>query len=400
MILGFKNVLPNLGVALSLSGVPIGMYLNYFFKASYFSEIIMIFSLLLIVDYINFFKLQFYKSSRILLGILFFQIYTLFYVYYSNNLSYLLMHLYFIFLIIFLCSRNRSNFSAEIIILYIFWLSLVTSILGLYFLYNGYLVGQEAWELRRENDTYTVLEVFTVSYGVLLNLICSFYYILKSKKLKIKALLLLIIIVDFYVILFGGKRSPLLVSLVSFLFIFGAIDNIKKMKILVFIPFFIFIAFIAFIYINSNFIDYFISQYENIVLGIMTLIGISDISDKTGSANYRVYLRDWAIVLINENFTLLNHIFGYGYMTKWLDNPLLQSYIDMGVIGFIFYSFFVLFFPLFVYLKNKNNLVLTVFFCFCLYSIVTIFNSGTPYLYSKFIPIIILAYFYFKRSNI
>ncbi len=65
-------------------------------------------------------------------------------------------------------------------------------------------------------------------------------------------------------------------------------------------------------------VDQFFSNFSN---GVLNLFGDTSVSDETGSAYIRVEMREWAYKYIEENYSLVNYVFGAGYMTHWLDNP-------------------------------------------------------------------------------
>lgn len=71
-----------------------------------------------------------------------------------------------------------------------------------------------------------------------------------------------------------------------------------------------------------------------------TVTGIDDMltgSSKSGqSARMRYFAKQWAYDYIDIRFTAINFILGAGVMTRWLDVPILQSFLDMGIIGFMF----------------------------------------------------------------
>lgn len=126
-----------------------------------------------------------------------------------------------------------------------------------------------------------------------------------------------------------------------------------------------------------------------------TVNGISDMLTGTStsgpSARMRYYATLWALNYINTKFTLWNLIFGAGFMTRWLDVPILQSFLDMGLIGLIGYSFFILFLPLrylFAYARRNPQIL---FGCMlALANVISTFNSGHPYATQRWIPLILL----------
>ena len=112
--------------------------------------------------------------------------------------------------------------------------------------------------------------------------------------------------------------------------------------------------------------------------------------DLTGSAKIRYDNRQETINIIRD-FSFLNYIFGAGYMTKWIDNPLLQSYLDLGIYGFSMYFFYVVLKPLITIFKTRNKYIL--FGCLlCFYNVFSSISSGNPYSFLKWDPIIFLLF--------
>lgn len=381
------NSKTEIGMALILIGVPIGMYINYFMgNTTFFSNVIMLISLILIFNFKKFLSLNFNNLGKFFYYIIVFHIFCIFYLIYSEVFDFLLMHLCVIFLIFSLFTVDLNRINIQRIILYTFWLSAVCSLLGLYFLSKGMVVGRDAWELRQNNENYA-LEIFTISYAAIVNFSCVFYYFLKKKYLLFSFIMLF---VDLFVVVSGGKRSPFVVMFFIFILWFMLSDKEDKIKILSILSLFCII--ISFILLNNNFLyTYLFNIIDNTLLGIQVFLGNVEVQDQTGSARFRVEFREWAYNLITNHFDIHNYIFGYGYMTKWIDNPVLHSYIDMGIYGFFSYVFIVIYYPISIYIKYGKTKEVLLFFTFCIYSIVTCLNSGNPYLYSKYFPVILLG---------
>lgn len=386
-----------LGIGLALIGVPLGMYLNYFFSVNFISELIMFLCILFIPEKRIIYSLKVMKLGWVINLILVLNIMYLFYSIYSGIYDYIPMHLFILFFIFSFYFSDMNNFDLNYLIKVLFLFSSICTLMGAYFIFSGKVVGDEAWEIRQNNENFA-LEVFTISYGAVINLTTSLYLLI-SKKNK-KYLMFLLILLDLYIIVFGGKRSPLLCVGVIFLIWFNYFKYIVKLKDVLFL---IFLFFLIFIFLNFN--DFFSSQLisvlESLYLGFLVLLGFEGVYDQTGSATFRVGLRDFAFNLINSDFELKNYIFGYGYMTQWLDNPVLQSFLDMGLMGFSLYIFVVIFYPIFKYINFIKNSEVTLFFTYCLYAILTSFNSGHQYMSIKYIPVIILIYVIFsiKKQN-
>lgn len=277
-------------------------------------------------------------------------------------------------------------------------ISSVLSLLGAYYIFDGRVVGEEAWIERQSSENYT-LEIFTISYGMVVNFTTILYFIVQGRLNKFyNTFLTFILFFDLYGVIFGYKRSPLiciiLISLLWFIYFFRRIDNIKLIKFIILLP----IAIFVFIFL---FYDKFVLLLKNVYVGVMTLFGLSSIGDETGSSSFRVGLRENAFEIIND-FGIINYVFGYGYMTSWLDNPLLQSFLDLGILGFIFYLFVIIIYPVKIYLSKSSDPKFLLFFTYCIYALITSMNSGHQYMSIKYIPVIIMCcfVFYIKRNRL
>jgi hypothetical protein len=382
------------GIAISIIGVPLGMYFNYLFPFIIWSPIFMMLSVVLIFNYKNLFLLKFPSQNSFFKLILSFQILMIVYGYFSlqmtsKNLSF---HLYMIFLILSLASCSKKCINNNVLSI-LFIISSFCSILGLYCLVNGLVVGEDAWELKQEDDFYA-LEPFTISVGAIYNLSCALY--LKSKISIFKYLIYVFILIDFYIILFCGKRTPMFVSLVIVVVFFFKSKGLFNLNNIIHILFGVGIAFfiINLLNFNLNILSVELNNFfSNFFSGIHNLFGDTSVKDDTGSAIHRFQSREWAYNFINNRFDFSNYIFGAGYNTKWLDNPVLQSYLDMGIIGLVFYIYIVIVYPIKVFLNKKSNFLILFAFSICLYNILSSINSGNPYLYIKYMPVVFLSYF-------
>lgn len=380
-----------LGIALSLIGVPLGMYFNYLFPFIKWSPIFMFLSVILIISYKNLFlgKLPSYnKWFTILIA---FQLLMLFYGLSSDKLTfqYLSFNVYVI-LLAFALASNKNNVSYDKIILFTFCISALCTFLGAYFIWKGLVTGEEAWQLRQDQQDYA-LEAFTVANGAIINY--TSFLCLRSKNKLVKILLFVVFALDIYVLFMSTKRTPVFIAiLIAILYLYrtsslNKVLVLKYFKILLLIIVGFIIAYINIEVLQKN-IDKFTYEFYS---GVLNIFGNTDIRDTSGSAIARYRNREWAYNYIDNNFDAFNYIVGAGYMTRWIDNPLLQSYLDMGIFGFVMYVISILIFPIKSYFKINNSLVLFAFLL-CVYNIMASISSGNPYIYMKHIPVVFLAF--------
>lgn len=229
--LKFNLRFPELGLALAITGVPLGMYLNYIFSSQISSQLLMIVSLVSLFNYsfLNFGK--FFKLPFYFLYMAIFHIFCLFYLIYIGIYDFLFMHLYVIFLIFLFAIRGFKLISINCLINYIYIISGICCLLGGYYIYNGFVVGDDAWSLRQETENYT-LEVFTIAYAAVINFSCCMYFLIRKKFLFYS---ILFILCDVYIVALSGKRSPFM-ALIAVFFLWIAFSPKEfRGKILIFI---------------------------------------------------------------------------------------------------------------------------------------------------------------------
>ena len=272
----------------------------------------------------------------------------------------------------------------------------ITCVLLDYFCFAQGLVGDYTEVISIFNNDDNILERFTMSSACLTNIICSLFLSRKARWVQIIAVLS--IILDFYIITLIGKRTPLIISFVI------VVSYLLKNRIsfkLSYVVYAILIYFIVvYVFFRNSVVNVQLtSVIDNIGRGVEDMISGSE-TDDFGSAVARYEARVFAIDYIRFNFSPLNYIFGGGYMVKWLDIPILQAYLDMGIIGFFFYLYYVLLLPIISIIKASATNVAIQFASFnAFYSIFSAFNSGNPYGYNKWIPIVVLVFVLINASK-
>jgi hypothetical protein len=380
-----------LGIALSLVGVPLGMYFNYLFPVLEWSPLFMGVSVMLIMSYENLLLGRLPSFNKIFALIIAFQLLMLLYGFLSDNLTdqYLSFHLYIVSLIFALASNDRRMSYIEIIRV-TFFVSLICTVLGAFFIWSGLVSGEEAWQLRQDNENYA-LEQFTVASGAITNLICAICY--KSKFIITKIILIASLFLDGYIIFMSSKRTPIVVAIAILLIYFYKADFLKKGFNYIYVKYAIILGILSVLFyqFNNSFekaIDDFTIYFYN---GFLNILGDRTVTDGTGSAIARFQARNWAYNYIENQFGFFNYILGGGYMTRWIDNPLLQSYLDMGILGLLLYIYLVVILPIKSFFK-VNNLFTLFALLLCVYNVMATYSSGHPYGYIKYVPIVFLAF--------
>lgn len=377
----------NIGISLSLVGVPIGMYLNDIYPIVKWSPIIMTLSFVLLVNWKNLLQFNFNRKQTLAIVAVFNFLCLLYWWFSDGETSTVDFQLY----IIAMCigyGTISSKYNLKSLTKTVFILSSFCSILGTFYTYFDLVVGDQVYMLKKEDDY--AIEPFTVSFGMLINFF-SILSIYKDSKYKI--LLLAFALLDLYVILYSTKRTPLFVLIIGcllFMYLNGKFRDIGQILKSAFVLFVV----CAILYNIDLFHDKFENFIQNMYAGVLNLFGDTSVMDNTGSAIARAHSRQIAWNIIDQNFEIHNYIFGYGYMTRWLDNPLLQSFLDMGLIGTVFYFCIIVAYPIKVLRSKPFNPIVQFALLCSLYAIISIFNSGNPYQQVKYVPILLLCYAY------
>lgn len=393
-----SHLLKSLGVSLSLIGVPMGMYFNQLFPILEWSPIFMTTSILLLIDWRGSHHIKGKANWSILIG---FQTIMILYGLASptgNMTSQLLsFHLY----IIALCwsyMSNRDNGFIDYIPKVLFYSSLITTFLGTYFSTIGYVSGETSYLMRQTDNFY--IEAFTVSGGAIINLFGAIC--IKKKNIIDKIIITLAIILDIYILVNSTKRTPVFIALIGIILYWYKqggfrIEGIILLtrNILPIIILFI-IAYMSLPFFQNMVDDLFTRFYTGIQV---FFLGEGSTKYIDESAMARVRLREFTYDYISTNFTFFNYIFGAGYMIKWLDAPILEAFLDMGIIGFTLYSYIVAIIPFICVLKHRLTNVALLSILMSIYPIFSAFNSGHPYMYNKYTGVCFVIFIFYQMRN-
>lgn len=392
-----RDILTLIGIALSLLGVTYGMYGNFIFPIVKWSPIIMLVSALLLINYKNLFRLRFPSYSGVYGLLIFFQLLMMLYGGFSEKMDFkfLSFHLYILTLIIAYSSLSNRDFFTKIPEA-VFYTSILAVCLGVFFTVNKMVEGEEVYLIRLVVDDYA-LETFTVLQGVVINAVAG---LCMDKTNKWKKILYLVFLgLDFYVLLSYSKRSPVFFLLLAFLF-YGYTKGFIRFNLRMIKVAFVLVFTFLILYTQIEFVEERVDRFAfNFYTGVLNLFGDTSIQDYTGSAVMRYEYRRAAFDDIDTNFTAFNWVFGGGYMRAFIDAPILQAYIDMGIMGFLFYLFFIVIYPFKILLnKIRNNVLLFAFLC-SLSNVAFLISGGHIYSYSSYTYFCLLVFVVIQISK-
>lgn len=399
----FRENLYAVGASLSLSGVTLGMYVNQLLSTGggVGSPLLMFMSFVLLTNWKRLVSMKSNVFHTPLIWLIVFQCVMILYGVMSNegNMTsqYLSFHLY----IIAICLAYGSHTSYDFIYKIpraLFYLSLIAAFLGAYFCSLGMVSGEDAYTLRNQDDNY-VLEMFTVANGALLNWFSGLTF--NKKNILEKILFAVALALDLYIVVTCTKRTPMVVMIAGtalYLYKNGLLTRavfFKQAK-------YVLLAIVAIVYAYNSFpsfqegID---SLFTRLYDGVGVLVGAEGTQHIEDSAQSRVALRELAYQYVTTQFGFFNFIFGYGYLTAWLDAPLIEAYLDMGIIGFIAYFYFVIKVPITCMLKRNISKVGLMAIMFSLYTLMSAFNSGNPYAYIKYTGACMLLFLFYTKKK-
>lgn len=389
----FREIRTTLGISLSIIGVPLGMYLNWFFPVVKWSPLTMLLSVVLIANWRNVLRLRLAGSASLAWIVGFQMLMVLYGVLDARGAmtgQYFSFHAYVIMLCVAYASLNASARTGRLCdTLYLS--SLVLTGLGAWTCYSGLVVGDEVWQMKQEVDDYA-LEPFTVASGVLTNLFAAL--LVRKERFWEKLLFLVAVSLDVYVLFACTKRTPIFVAIVGtllYLYKRGILTWQGTRRFLKYVPLLI-IAFVGAYATFSSFATNVNDFVDNFYAGVLNLMGDTSVRDASGSAMARTEARQFMFTYISTHFTPVNYIFGAGYLFRWLDAPVLEAYLDMGIPGFVGYAFIIIVLPFKALRRRWLNDGQLLALMLCIYPLVSCFNSGNPYGYNKYTATCLMVY--------
>ena len=388
-----KRLMSEMGIGMSLISIPLGMIVKIILGNMLFGNLLMAVGLVLMFPY---HRIKEGIKLNLLTGVILFIILAFVYYFLSDfdepvYLIYIGVSL--IFSMGISLSKYEVDFSFDKTILFIWLFSLVTVLGGLYCFASGTLtIFSGMFDFNEEGNA--IYDGLTMGRVCISQMHSSFYFISKKEISSTKRIcLFLLIIIDFVVTIMAFKSTPLLIATLVIFYYLRRLGYLSMTPKKVFGI--LMVILIAVIYVLNNnevkeavesIVEYTYEGISNLITGNHTGHGL------TNSTDMRIDNRDQALNMIAQ-FDILEYMLGKGFMTFWFDMPLLQSYLDMGVIGFLLFFSYTVILPFYaVFSKNKKNDL--VLFCGMLAvpSAICSLTSGHPYFHSIWMHISLLCF--------
>lgn len=399
-----QNIRFILGVSVCLIGVPLGMYLSFFIPSVKWTHINMLLSILLISNWKNIFSFKFPLSCRIITFVGAFQVLMLLYGFFSNDKATFEKWSIFQYFVLGLCvaySSNTRSINLNKLPNYVFLLSFGVNICGAYLCSLGLVSGEESFLMKLYDDNY-VIDPITVSLGAAMNVISGIF--LDKNKTLLRVLFYIAICLAIYTFITTFKRTLILFCMFAvFIYLY---KNAKLNMHVVIKSFKILLIAILLFFILSLFDDKIGEKISEVYLhfydGVLTLFGKKTTYDVNSSAVARVVQRDMAFLDFELNAKPINYIWGMGYIKYYIDAPIIESYLDMGILGLVGYFTIAVLFPLrcFLIMKTKKGYFLLPL-VLGFETMLEMFSAGNPYGYTQYVYIVLLGVTLeiFKKNN-
>lgn len=396
----FKDYKVPVGLSLCMLGVSLGNFLRVLTNINLVIPF-MVISFLCLVNVHNVVRLRFPNMSKSIFLLLMSQIIIVLYMWIGNDVNLSVAKDVFIYysvlLIIGISSLPKVHSDKIVRVFYV--MSTINALLAAYLFFNG-LGGMMSGEVDKDylnslEETGKAMIFLYPSAGVYHTM--ATLSLLKDTKFSNKLLKFCIIgflFLDFILIISSGKRTVVLIFALYILYYlwnerkFSSLGNFIKFIPVIVVVFLV----IKFMLPSVPFVTEFVDQFvDRLTKGIDTLFGL-DNSNFDESAGVRVEIRKKALDIFNKDFGILNYIFGKGYMIMYMDQPLLQCFFDMGIIGIFVYVYNVLYVSLKHLKKKTSDPNYFMFKLGCINIVLTCLTAGTPYGYLMYCPVLFMLY--------
>lgn len=379
----FDNIRIKIGICLALCGVPLAMLLNFLIPITPWSPIIMLLSALCLFDG---FRNVGNTNSRYLTIILLFQLLMLVYWFFDDKheFKYLSFHL-FIIAFCFVIRNNEKIRECEYLTplcIYSGTLSIIFAVLE----YQGYFSFDFWYELGKVTASERTLEVFTANTAAYTNLVACLLLFDRENSKSTNIFLLLLCAVDLYVINYSGKRSFFVASVFSICYMLYKTKAYKYHLPQILVGLVLTIALIP--QVQNSFVELF----NNTVSGFLDVYRDKTVEyDENSSSAIRAYNLAAALDDL-KSYNITQLIFGKGYLAHFIDNPLFESYLDMGFMGILFYFIITVYIPIKTLFKNmvEDKYATLALLLVLMHTFICITNNN-PYSYFAYTPAILLA---------
>lgn len=296
-------------------------------------------------------------------------------------------HLFLIAAILALVSNNRyieyKNFGR-----YMFYVSGFISLVVLYQATSGFSELQLSFEGTGKLWLSEGGDPITLPRAIQMNVIACLFY---RKKNKIEKILTPCFILSDVIGLFSfSNRSTIMICAILFgIWIAKNFKTINASKLLLGMA--VGVIVIVLLIRNPYFSDKFSLIYDSGRRGIRTLLGLGGKIDS--SALSRIDALNRVKAEINQVGFIKSFLFGLGYNHAYLDRPIIQGFVDLGILGGLLYAYYGFLIPLkkIITFRKREQVPNKAWLFVVLMAIQTLMDqliTGIPYYFFLWTPTI------------
>lgn len=394
-----------LGIVLLILSLPMSQITKLVFGVMSIdiSSILLCISLFLICNKTNLLRFRFPSMNKGYLLILGFLVYNILIAVYAGiglfNANYGIIYILFTIVLIISISTNNRMINYNLLIRLFVYISGIFNLLLI-----SYLTNESASLVPTSVNTILVNGVL-VADRLTLSTMAYFYIIallVFGSKNNFDRVFSVIFLFIALLNIIATSRRGLMVALILILLVHllyrirqnklskNTVLKTMKFGLLYSVGFIIFYLILRNIPELGTQVEAFTHRFSSSIITFFS--GTNDSTLYDSASHSRVLARQRSYALLSEA-TMIQLLFGFGYMYKWIDFPFLQAIIDMGIFFGILYIYIQIKPILYTILKPSTLQNGELFFLFL--AIVGLLNnvySGFPYGYYKYVYLIPFIY--------
>lgn len=388
-----KKKFLEIGIALNILAVSISIILKEILQndSPIITNVLLSISIVLIVDWDSIFSCIWIKKSINIGIVLFLQIYIIFSALFVgttlfNSNAALIYTIYVIVFLFALMTNHNTCLNEEFFMRLVLVVAAILNVVAFVL-----IVGKERNFDRLDQNVINMAggaERSTLSGIPFFFIIAFMADFQKVKKNKIWWIFLIISLIN----MFACNRRTVYVSVIMCLIIAIIKNNVIINKKKIYNIFFatIIVLIIFHIIMSIKWINDLLQfSVDSLNTGLKTFF-----SNEYGDASVLIRNRNrrLAIDCFNSN-SIIQWIFGRGYAFMWIDFPILEAFLDLGILSGSIYLYLFVFFPIKSIIKiNKPSRMQMFMIFYMVASVASSFSSGMPYGYTKYCPLIIFIF--------
>lgn len=390
-----KDIISNIkifSIFFVLLAIPFAQLIRVYFNTWInISDIVLFLSVLLLVIVCRnkVFTPSFNKKSLALFLYLLFLTFISFFSNIDSNTSGGCIYNLYAVVFLYVLAIGGKDFDKNSFLKIVFYMSGILNLFSLYIFTSGFSDFSNRVHVFYATSGDVLADRVSLSILPIICILACLTYTCNSKKtIIIKCFFILISLTNLLIFQRRGRLATLILQIL--LFIYYHYKPQRKIKYISFIKIAIVLLsciFIIFYLVTKTaFFEDLVNLWQSFLNALETLL----FGGNDASAGVRFGIRKELSHEIRQ-FSFIEFLFGKGYMYKYLDFPLLQAFVDLGLIGGLIFCYFNVIYPFYTIFKQRPPLTgYNEFINYLLImGIADLFYYGIPYGWNKYIYIIL-----------